>query len=1005
MDYHTGKKLKFSRHAQVRQCQRDISDEDISSVIRYGLKIDRKDTTIYTDQNLKIVICNYSNTVLTVNKNTRNTRFLLSERTQQKEESLLYKVKKNNDHAMCQLADFYLNGELGKKDVQEAYHLFKRAADMGNSHAMCKISNMYQDGDLGAPNQELADRWMKKAADNNNTNASAFVGQRLLSKYLEKYPVKSKIVGPSALRNEILYYFTKSADKSQTRGMYQLGEIYEEGKLGEKDLSKALEWYVKAANLGSPGSLDSLYRLTIYSKFNSIEFEEILDYVSSYLPETSLGVAFETGVKQVNGNLGNNPSRGLNMLEQVAIKQYDEAIRTLAKCYRDGIACKEDLQLSQFWFNKLHVLYDKNATAGNVSSLWKLGKLFLKGYYKTIDLDKAEMCFKKCIEKSSDPDQIYNLGKLYLEGRLGDKPIENGIILIARAINLWKDQAVSGDTKVYNNIGKAYFFIKDFKMALYWLSQSSTDDVEAQIFLAKIYFCNLSSEKNISLGTKILENILLEHDVSPQEAFKSAEFQITDQTVLWLQDFVRKSESFQKPYQDKYREYIISTLANIFETGELNVINYDLASEYYLELLNDFNNTKAGKILVWSHIEQHLPTKYFDAVKNWVSKIPALLMSSELEWSDFESYILLLGKLYQVGDMLPLNIQKSAKWLYLASYIHWNNENETERIKHDLENLPPLDNSVKIQIVFKLSVMAKHLKNTSSLIYKVISQILGEIFYDNKIINQNIDDSIYWYSEAANMNNDLASFELGRIYRYDKEDINSSIKWYYLSLQQGNKDALNELLKLADSQKDRSLLLLLKKYKHESSIHEFELTNVKRLKNLDFYPKTTEQMVELAKSYLDSNKKDVLNAVYWFRTAMKKDNIEAALELYFMYKSGILGNNLIECAKNLFPDILRMCYYQYNKNIEKINLDISEIKLLLKNVSTVLKISHMDSANTLNQKLTSIIDQADNMNSRILKNIAQDLELIIREVYSQTQAAQNLAFHLLTEDVSNTLVL
>lgn len=1008
MDTDEHQTLKFSHHARVRQQQRDITDNDVNHAMQSGEKVDGKDSQIFIDQNVKIVFSTDNRTVITVNKNRRNTDYLLSEKTQVKKEYLTYEANvKNNNSAMCELAELYLTDELGEKDVKKAYDLFERAANMGNSHAMSRISVMYETGCLGENKEELADRWLKRAADRSNGWANAYLGQKLLAKYLKNYPLNSSKFRPSAPKKEILHYLSKAAHKSHTRGTWALANIYENGLLGEKDISKAIELYVEAAKIGSPSSLDSLYQLSLDCNFSSREIEEILDYVSSYLPKTSLGNAFNIGLKQILGDLGYNPVRGLNMIEQVALKQYDQAILQLATCYLHGIRCKENLNLAQYWFLKLHNLYDASAKVKNIISLQKLGFLYLNGQVGDIDLDKAESCLKEFTNKSSDPINIYDLAKLYIKGKLGDKPFDFGIKLIAQVIKKWQLQAESGDQDAYYYLGAAYTFIKDEKKAVHWLSKASSTDVSAKILLTEIYLDELSHEKNIPRGLQILESIILEHNISPASAFENVNFTVNPQTIIWLQDIVHdtKATSGESCNKKDFQKFVLTTLAHAYESGKLDDKNYILTSKYYHQLFVDFNSLKAKKRLVHLYNNEKLPSEYYDSVKDWVLKIPSLLEDEEIKGPDFQNHVLLLGELYKNGSILPYNIYESSKWLYLASYFWSDDNDELKRIIKDIESIPPIEYNIKVQIVAELSEMTNKFKTTSLPLYKKMTRILGDIFYDKKIVDQNIDESINWYTESSSMNNSLASLKLGKIYQYDKKDFSTSVKWYVLSAQQGNQNALKMLSKISHEKEYVYLLDFLNKYHHRSTVQESELINIKPYKNLETYPKTAKKMYDLGMSHLNlRDPQNILNAAYWFREAHNKGNIDAALELYFMYKSGKLGLNLIPSSENLYLNILGMCYSQLTECYAIKIQNIPTIVSLLKSMLTVVKISNLDTATSLKQEICKLVDESQQISPENLKDVISGFKKIILQLKSESSLPQAVEIRLLSENIADSLV-
>lgn len=384
--------LSLSNHAVTRIQQRHISQRSLEKVVQEQNKSSYTESIIYIDEGIKMVTsCDHK--LITALHNAGNTKFDLLAVSNKRKEYLLREVDHNNDHAMCELAELYLNEELGEKEVSKAYYLLIKAANMNNSHAMVLLSQLYENGDLGEDLQ-LAREWMEKAAERNNNYALSILGQKYLKEYLilEKDHEITK-EEQTILLEKSKIFLQRAANRGATRAMWIMGKIYEEGYGGEKNLRLAIEFYSKAARVGSPSSIESLNSLALQGKLNEEVFEDILSEASLFVARTSSEMAVTLGLQQIDGFLGKNPARGFVMLEQAAEKRNENAIKALAKCYRDGRGCVVDLQLAKFWFKKLHDFYCTSAELGNLQSLYKLGKLFLKNDLGSIDLSKAEEIF------------------------------------------------------------------------------------------------------------------------------------------------------------------------------------------------------------------------------------------------------------------------------------------------------------------------------------------------------------------------------------------------------------------------------------------------------------------------------------------------------------------------------------------------------------------------------------------------------------------------------------
>ena len=274
---------------------------------------------------------------------------------------------------------------------------------------------------------------------------------------------------------------------------------------------------------------------------------------------------------------------------------------------------------------------------------------------------------------------------------------------------------------------------------------------------------------------------------------------------------------------------------------------------------------------------------------------------------------------------------------------------------------------------------------------------MGDIYYDNKFINQNFDQAIFWYGESSNLNNSKASFALARIYQFDKENIDESVKWYKISAQQGNKEALKELKKVAEVNATPELMNFLDKYQHQSAVQESELLNVNLYKNLEFYPKSEQEMYELGKSYLDLEDKqdpDIQNAAFWFRKAKKHGSIEAAKELMIMYKIGMLGNNLKFVANEIKLDILNMCYHELQKLSKCQEQDKSKLFKCLENVKLLLNSGNNNFPNANNLSKAVNVELKDIDRKGIIK-ISSELKLFLDEVHTNIDKYSSIAKELL----------
>jgi serine/threonine protein kinase/TPR repeat protein len=182
-------------------------------------------------------------------------------------------------------AGLMLSNDIGsrKKNFQEAFGWFQRAAKLDNHHAMFLLGECYQLGKGVAPDSKLALEWATKAADQNEVHAlnqlgdvynKGLLGVKPDQKKAFAYFSLAKDLGlPDAYGNLGALYITASPEmkdekmaveifkqgieKENPLSMRFYAMCLEQGRAGLAiDKAGAKEWYVKAAERGDAGAQD-----------------------------------------------------------------------------------------------------------------------------------------------------------------------------------------------------------------------------------------------------------------------------------------------------------------------------------------------------------------------------------------------------------------------------------------------------------------------------------------------------------------------------------------------------------------------------------------------------------------------------------------------------------------------------------------------------------------------------------------------------------------------------
>lgn len=752
--------LKYTDHAKLRAQQRDISKEDVKQTLREGEKADHeKGVSSYRDEDTFVVVGKGQH-VVTVMENKRNTQYDLSRQTNTREKALIRKAKNpNNDHAMCELAEFYLNGSLGTKDAKKAYEWFLKAATKkNNSHAMCKISQLYESGELGEKNPLLALEWMEKAANFGNRYALAVSGQRLLGEYqiLCTLPEASE-QEKTDVRKKAMDFLHRSANKGATRAIWQLGQVYEEGLLGEKNLSKAIGFYKKAAGLGSPTSFISLQNLVSKGEFSPDEFEVILDKASQLIAKTSSQLAIDIGLQQISGELGNNPQRGLKMIEQAARKGNAEALYVLIKCYRDGCKASEpNHERAEYWIFQLKQLYEKAAGEGNLEAMWGLGKLFFKGDLGRIDLEQAEQFFIRTAE-AGEAEDAYALGMLYIEGRLGNRDPSEGVAWITKAISLW---TMAGNSDVAFSLGEVYLEgslgTKDYSKALEWLFIAAKGgSIDAMLRLIELHLkqksgCDIDKTTAIFIAQRLVTTLKTEQIEHAKDA-------------LLLGKLHREGKLIEKNLMEAVKWYYLAAAYEM--NGEFEALLHlrDWSSEEKIKIIESvINLTEEYKDP--SHmrfISRILGDVYNDGILIERNLTEAIVWYKKAAKLDNSKAMYKLGNFYETGTLGDVDLVKAIEW-YIKS-AKSNNQDAVKRLTY-LSDLNDLDSELQDSIaLWKTESLSKPVKSDSSKDTKVMYE-LGRKYRDGEDKEQDYLQAAYWFRKAAKHDSPEAALDLARMY-------------------------------------------------------------------------------------------------------------------------------------------------------------------------------------------------------------------------------------------------
>lgn len=292
--------------------------------------------------------------------------------------------------AQYSLANLYYYGNSVEKDLSQAFLWYQKSASQGQPYASYAVAQMYSKGEYVAENNETAQRYYKAA----------------LSGFLE----------------------LESKDQADDNLFYKIGVMYKNGLGTEADISKAIDYFKRSAEMNNKNDLYEYGKTLIQGK-----------YIEADL------------------------NKGLECIEKAMKLKNSNAKRFFALEYISGEYFSQDIEKGLFMLTEC-------ADKGDSFACFQLGQFYLKGEIVTQDLERAE---KYLLLAEDNEFTQYAFGKLYLQEEKYD---------IQKAVDYFEKSADKNMWSSYQ-LGRLYLFgadelEKDKEKAVEWLTKSANDGNE-----------------------------------------------------------------------------------------------------------------------------------------------------------------------------------------------------------------------------------------------------------------------------------------------------------------------------------------------------------------------------------------------------------------------------------------------------------------------------------------------------------------------------------------------
>ncbi len=150
-------------------------------------------------------------------------------------QAVIDEANKGDPNAQFKLGEMYFEGNDGRKDCNEAFKWYSKAAEQGVARAQYKLGLMYYSGQAVPPDCNKAIEYFTKSAEQGNTTAQVALGEMYYDG--EDVPQNYK---------EAAKWYKKAADGDDATAQRNLALMYGDGKGVVEDYIEAYKWALLA---------------------------------------------------------------------------------------------------------------------------------------------------------------------------------------------------------------------------------------------------------------------------------------------------------------------------------------------------------------------------------------------------------------------------------------------------------------------------------------------------------------------------------------------------------------------------------------------------------------------------------------------------------------------------------------------------------------------------------------------------------------------------------------
>lgn len=371
-------------------------------------------------------------------------------------------VEKGNPFAAYSLGSLYRRGQGVSQNDEKAFSLYRMAAEhetKPNAYAMYELGRMYQDGIGTAPDRASAVKWY----------AAAYKGFLAIEQNMADDKLYYRIgqmnltgTGTEKDLSKAREYFEKAAKLDNADALYGLGRLYLNKDFAESDTQKALDYLITAAQKGHSYAQYTLGKMFLKGEIVKQNVDYALRWLEEAVRQDNTDAQCLLGKVLLQGEvIEQDADRASALLKKAVESGSSYAAYLLGKAFLDGTVILQDIP-------EAIRLLTESADRGFTPAEYQLGKLLYKGDVISQDISKALAYLERTAEKEQ-PYAAYLAGKILLT--------EDAVKDVPKAIRLLKIAAEHGNDFAEYQLGKLHLYGKDVQQdyaeAIRWLTSSA----------------------------------------------------------------------------------------------------------------------------------------------------------------------------------------------------------------------------------------------------------------------------------------------------------------------------------------------------------------------------------------------------------------------------------------------------------------------------------------------------------------------------------------------------